>query len=244
MESFHPVHIPVWLCETQTDKNSDLIKRHASDLRDSNRKCLATRYHRKMIPDRELDYREMTTGLIAITSQLSLLQLRFESNMDSLNYIAECECCFSENEKVKGVLQEKIHQLDVENRALLAEVKCHQRIAQSLMQLSFFSMSMFDWRAPQWTSIVSKRMWIYWTVSIPLTLIIIVIWQLWLRIDIDHYQKSTQSNSVSSGPKTEDSSTKLSPKKVAEKMREWSRLRMRRRKPSNDEEAGTTEQAS
>ncbi|KAF2498168.1 hypothetical protein BU16DRAFT_558239 [Lophium mytilinum] len=296
MENFHPMHIPVWLCEAQTDRDSAEVKRHAAGLHDLTvMSIMKDSSPRMVIPGEELDYALMTSKLNAATSRLSHLQLRFESTIDSLKYIATCEGDFGENEKIREALQEKLHQLEAENRALLAEVLCNQRISQSLMQFvfnmiterdsganlsmakasrdlaeatkadssamrtlafmsivflpatfvsSFFSMSMFDWRAPQLTSIVSKRMWIYWVVSIPLTLIIIVIWQLWLRIDIDQYQKSTQSNNVLAKPKSQDLSTKLSPKKVAEKVQEWSRLRMRRRKPSQDEEAGTTKPAT
>lgn len=41
-------------------------------------------------------------------------------------------------------------------------------------------MSMFDWKASEWASIASRRLWLYWAVSIPLTLIILVIWYIWL----------------------------------------------------------------
>lgn len=43
---------------------------------------------------------------------------------------------------------------------------------------SLFDMSMFEWPlAPG--AIVSDRFWVYWAVTLPLTLVIIGIWLLW-----------------------------------------------------------------
>ncbi|KAL9620361.1 MAG: hypothetical protein Q9160_005061 [Pyrenula sp. 1 TL-2023] len=42
---------------------------------------------------------------------------------------------------------------------------------------SLFSMSMFDWKDEQ--QIVSKKFWIYWIITIPLTLLTVTSWLIW-----------------------------------------------------------------
>ena len=44
---------------------------------------------------------------------------------------------------------------------------------------SLFSMSMFDWQANA-ESVLTSRFWIYWAVTIPLTLATICAWYLWI----------------------------------------------------------------
>lgn len=52
-----------------------------------------------------------------------------------------------------------------------------------------FSMSMFDFSqsaSPQSstsTSVVKPNFWIYWAVTIPLTLLILALWKLWMGIN-------------------------------------------------------------
>ena len=45
---------------------------------------------------------------------------------------------------------------------------------------SLFSMSMFDWQA-ETESVIASRFWIYWVVTIPLTLATICAWYLWIN---------------------------------------------------------------
>jgi Mg2+ and Co2+ transporter CorA len=46
---------------------------------------------------------------------------------------------------------------------------------------SFFSMDMFNWGAPKGSPVVSPRFWIYWVVTVPLTLVVLMIWSIWLQ---------------------------------------------------------------
>jgi len=53
-----------------------------------------------------------------------------------------------------------------------------------------FSMSMFDFSSPPTspqaspsTSIVSSNFWMYWAVTIPLTLFILTVWKFWMGIN-------------------------------------------------------------
>jgi len=44
---------------------------------------------------------------------------------------------------------------------------------------SFFAMPLFNWDADRNSAILKGRFWIYWAVSIPLTLVTIIIWLSW-----------------------------------------------------------------
>jgi len=44
---------------------------------------------------------------------------------------------------------------------------------------SFFAMPLFNWDASHNSSVVKGRFWIYWAVSIPLTLVTIISWLSW-----------------------------------------------------------------
>ena len=40
---------------------------------------------------------------------------------------------------------------------------------------------MFNWQAPPGSKILSSHFWIYWAVTIPLTLFVLTVWTLWLQ---------------------------------------------------------------
>lgn len=44
---------------------------------------------------------------------------------------------------------------------------------------AFFSMPLFEWDAVDKGTVVSKRFWIYWAVTVPLTFLTLVVWVLW-----------------------------------------------------------------
>jgi len=44
---------------------------------------------------------------------------------------------------------------------------------------SFFAMPLFNWDADQSAPVVKERFWIYWAVTVPLTLTTLVIWLSW-----------------------------------------------------------------
>lgn len=58
---------------------------------------------------------------------------------------------------------------------------------------TLFSMSMFDWQYESnsgGTTLLSNRFWIYWVVSIPLTMITLVGWAVWWKIEMRRYQQA------------------------------------------------------
>ena len=57
-------------------------------------------------------------------------------------------------------------------------------------------MSMFDWQADvsaqssnsmEETTVVSRRFWIYWVISVPLTIVVLSIWRKWWHREKKHY---------------------------------------------------------
>lgn len=47
---------------------------------------------------------------------------------------------------------------------------------------AFFAMPLFQWDVDAPSSIVSNRFWIYWAVTVPLTILTVVSWFLWTRM--------------------------------------------------------------
>jgi glutamate-1-semialdehyde 2,1-aminomutase len=56
-----------------------------------------------------------------------------------------------------------------------------------------FSMSMFDWQysgdGGAGAGVVSNRFWIYWVIAVPLTMITLLGWGFWWRLEMKRYQK-------------------------------------------------------
>jgi Mg2+ and Co2+ transporter CorA len=46
---------------------------------------------------------------------------------------------------------------------------------------SFFAMPLLNWQAPKGTTVVSHRFWVYWAVTVPLTIGTILLWLAWFR---------------------------------------------------------------
>lgn len=44
---------------------------------------------------------------------------------------------------------------------------------------SLFAMSMFNWDAADSSPVLSRRFWIYWAVTLPLTAVVVLAWLLW-----------------------------------------------------------------
>ncbi|KAI9800880.1 MAG: hypothetical protein M1825_003663 [Sarcosagium campestre] len=48
---------------------------------------------------------------------------------------------------------------------------------------TLFSMPMFDWQNKSGKLVVSRRFYIYWAITVPLTIVTILIWVMWMRKD-------------------------------------------------------------
>ncbi|KIV93304.1 hypothetical protein PV10_04528 [Exophiala mesophila] len=57
---------------------------------------------------------------------------------------------------------------------------------------SVFSMNLFEWDAPHSSDVVNHRMWVYWAVAVPLTIMVVVFYLLWEKYMMKMYQKSVK----------------------------------------------------
>jgi O-antigen/teichoic acid export membrane protein len=46
---------------------------------------------------------------------------------------------------------------------------------------TLFAMPLFNWDAEAWSEVAKPRFWIYWAITVPLTIMTITTWQLWQR---------------------------------------------------------------
>jgi hypothetical protein len=60
-------------------------------------------------------------------------------------------------------------------------------------------MSMFSWSQSssdtQGESVVSNKFWIYWAVTVPLTLLVMVLWRVWWLWQERNYQREVREAS-------------------------------------------------
>ena len=61
---------------------------------------------------------------------------------------------------------------------------------------SLFGMSIFDWQGDDGDAVVSYRFWIYWCITIPLTILILVLWRAWW-VGQDRYFREHLSKDLS-----------------------------------------------
>lgn len=55
---------------------------------------------------------------------------------------------------------------------------------------AFFAMPLFEWDAVGEGTVVSKRFWIYWAVTVPLTFLTLVVWVFWTKRQARVHRKS------------------------------------------------------
>jgi hypothetical protein len=142
----HPMYLPLILCEMQTNSDTTEVKRHSSSLFEIE---LWTQMHAYDFAELyhspgDIDYNQITKELNGIISRLAFHQMRLETTLKSLDYMKGCEKHFRPaghgpdglgNDPhlldIAESLADRIEQTSDENRVLLEEVRCNQRIAQS-----------------------------------------------------------------------------------------------------------------
>jgi cell division protein FtsB len=101
---------------------------------------------------------------------------------------------------------------------------------------SFFSISIFDWQAPAGSSVLSPRFWIYWAVTLPLTLVVFAIWFTWQH---HHQQRDHQDNVeiVNIGSVAPDDLPRDSlPVRKLSEVRSWFEKRRHKAEPEDEEQ--------
>jgi hypothetical protein len=58
-------------------------------------------------------------------------------------------------------------------------------------------MPFFNFAAPGGNGILSSQFWIYWAVSIPLTIIVILLWTIWYRWSVNQHRIEDEKQSAS-----------------------------------------------
>jgi Mg2+ and Co2+ transporter CorA len=73
---------------------------------------------------------------------------------------------------------------------------------------SFFAMPLLNWQAPKGSTVVSHRFWVYWAVTVPLTIATILLWLAWFsRKDIAvKWKKSHKRRTGPSPPRIQNGS--------------------------------------
>jgi hypothetical protein len=68
---------------------------------------------------------------------------------------------------------------------------------------SLFSMSMFDWQASDSSSSyglsVSSYIWVYWVVTVPLTLLVMAVWRKWWQREDRGYKRELDGEEKNQG---------------------------------------------
>lgn len=78
---------------------------------------------------------------------------------------------------------------------------------------SCFSMSMFDWQEPEGSSVLSSLFWVYWVVTVPLTLAAFSAWRFWLHRHRDHEKPVSYSQGAAT-PVVMNDKTSFSTKRL------------------------------
>ncbi|KAI9737256.1 MAG: hypothetical protein M1818_005789 [Claussenomyces sp. TS43310] len=74
-------------------------------------------------------------------------------------------------------------QIARESKADSTAMKAVAVLTMSFLPATFvaalFAMPLFDWSAPRGSTVVNDRFWVYWVVTVPGTLIVLVLWRTW-----------------------------------------------------------------
>lgn len=58
---------------------------------------------------------------------------------------------------------------------------------------SFFAIPLFDWQASSQRGIVGQYFWTYWAFAIPLAVLVLSIWAVWIRVISKKYEKEDKT---------------------------------------------------
>lgn len=115
------------------------------------------------------------------------------------NQIHHCQCLLRRVDWQMNVLYSLIAQRDNRINLEIAASNKQDGFAMKTISImtivflpgtfisSFFSMSMFDWQAE---TVISSRFWIYWIITIPLTVIVLAVWTIWMKWNARDPKKS------------------------------------------------------
>ena len=157
-DSAHEMNVPIILCEMLIESDSIGVKTHASDLYQVE---LRTNFHgyplssdgpSQLGKTPEKDFEDMTRSLNIIISRFAFHEMRIHANAvfvdQILSHIGTVKSSHidtgkpssrwtSELTPVMQSLENRLNHLQTEQRALLLEISCNQKIAQSQLQIVY-----------------------------------------------------------------------------------------------------------
>ncbi|CAN9385152.1 unnamed protein product [Alternaria alternata] len=149
-DSADEMNIPIILCEMLIERDSIGVKTHASDLYQVE---LRTNFHgyplssdgpSELGKTPEKDFEDMTRSLNIIISRFAFHEMRIHANAvfvdQILSHIGARKSPLGWSTKSNLVirsLENRLNHLQTEQRALLLEISCNQKIAQSQLQIVY-----------------------------------------------------------------------------------------------------------
>ena len=61
---------------------------------------------------------------------------------------------------------------------------------------TFFAMPLFNWQAERQSDVVNSRFWIYWAVTVPGTLAVLVAWRFWWQFEEWRVRREEEGSGV------------------------------------------------
>jgi hypothetical protein len=152
-QSAHPMNIPLILCEMLMEGDSKEVKTHASNLYQVE---IRTNLHNFPLPPDatnqlaetpEEDFEDITQKLNIIVSRLAFHEMRIcanavfieniTSHIDAGQTSKAYDGKYPRLDTMSQALRERLGHLKIEQRALLLEISCNQKIAQSQLQIVY-----------------------------------------------------------------------------------------------------------
>ena len=147
-DSAHRMNTPIILCEMLIESDSTGVKTHASDLYQVE---LRTNFHgyplstdspSQLGKTPERDFEDLTRSLNIIISRFAFHEMRIHANAvcvdQILSHIRSRKLPpNAEPDPVLQSLEDRLNHLQTEQRALLLEISCNQKIAQSQLQIVY-----------------------------------------------------------------------------------------------------------
>jgi hypothetical protein len=72
---------------------------------------------------------------------------------------------------------------------------------------SFFTIPFFNWDATEGEKVINNRFYIYWVVTIPLTIVVLAAWGIWVRAILRTYSREDAKIGISNHEHTHHDSS-------------------------------------
>jgi len=129
-----------------------------------------TAIHESLFPDLK-NYTEYAKDYTSFQLQsLKSLKLRSDSNLDRLRN--EITLAFNMIARKDNAVMRSI--------AILTMIFLPATFITAFFSTNFFDYSDNDWK-------ISKKLWVYWIITIPATALIILVWRVWLSLPVQSF---------------------------------------------------------